>query len=143
MQWPLKIITTTSGSNVPGIGHVPSEWSTMLYGTAAIEPPDYMACFSIRSWRGLRCESARWISSPCSLYSKEHGLTGRQTLLSHHKVKRMKPWCGSSAPSHVGPAARTLTPVELANPSPRHTLPYHQEAPSVPYCVEIYTLIRS
>jgi len=68
---------------------------------------------TVRSW----CESALWISSLCSLYSKEHDLAGRQMLLPHHKVKNLKTACGSLAHLHTGPAAWPLEHTCIPRPS--------------------------
>ena len=57
---------------------------------------------------GPRRESARGISSPCSVYGKGHCLAGRQMLHPRHKVKKLKAACGSSAPSRIGPVAWCL-----------------------------------
>ena len=65
---------------------------------------------------GPRRESARGISSSCSLYGKEHCLARRQMLHPRHKVKKLKAACGSSAPSRIGPAAWCLHTGRVGRP---------------------------
>ena len=124
VPWQQSLQHISSALNVPGFGQCPLGWPAMqlpqslqttwlasLYLPEDDFPEMFYVIQSLGSGTataGPQRESARGISSPCSVYGKEHCLAGRQMLHPRHKVKKLKAACGSSAPSRIGPVAWCL-----------------------------------